>query len=1002
MRTTLSPSQISRPHRVYSVLVLLLALLASSEGAPAATFVVNSTGDVVDAAPGNGACDTGDGTTCTLRAAIQEANALAGADTINFLNPGQVYALGLNGYDNTAAAGDLDVLADLTINGDGGFVDGVLLTSPDNVFDLRNGATVTINDLTVQNGNYGLYLNDGTTLLLTGVTVQLNNNAGVLVNANFGGSCFLEAAATTVTQNGTYGIQGTGPVTINVHSSSTISSNDCGICIDGNNGGPNLTITDSLIQNNTGTYAAGGISLTTSFWSTSLVSITDSQIIGNSTSNSAGVGGLSVKPASGGLEPTVIVTGATFQGNSGPTVGGLYAFGTVTINGSHFQSNTATGGFTPTPGAVALSVGIVGGPQANISTSTFLSNTGGNGALISQQPLELTNSTFSANAATQLNNGAVGCRTASATCDFEHITVTGTTGSGGYGIVAHSPATIALSNSISANNATFDCAGSIASGGHNLIENVGCGLSGDLTGNQHLVDPELQPLADNGGSTQTHALAATSPAVDGGPLASLGSSQNGVARPADGDGSGTAQVDIGAFELPEPSFDFGDAPDPVGSTGGEYPTLLANNGARHQIVGGLSLGAAVDDETDGQPSADALGDDQSGSDDEDGVTLGSLLVPGALADITVTASAAGFLHAWVDFDQDGTWDSGDEEVFTNQALAAGANSLSFTVPSDAVAGQTYARFRFDSGGVATTPAGAAPDGEVEDYRFAVEPVADLAILKSGPSSATPGSTIHYTVVASNSSGPATALGAQVSDSFPGELFGCTWTCGGTGGGVCSNASGSSDIDESVDLPAGGAVTFLVACSIDPAELGSVTNTATIAAPLGIVDPNGTNDSSQSTASLSPLADLVIQKTDGLAVIEPPDTLTYTIVAENLGPSDVLNAQIEDLFPTQVADVDWTCTEDAGAVCGTVSGMGDISIAADLPVGGSVTISATGTVDDPTPVVITNTATVSSATDDPNASNDSDSDSTEVVTATTVVFIDSFESGDLQGWTIGGG
>ncbi len=53
--------------------------------APLATLTVNNTGDGADITPGNGICETGTGTgICTLRAAIQEANALGGANTINF------------------------------------------------------------------------------------------------------------------------------------------------------------------------------------------------------------------------------------------------------------------------------------------------------------------------------------------------------------------------------------------------------------------------------------------------------------------------------------------------------------------------------------------------------------------------------------------------------------------------------------------------------------------------------------------------------------------------------------------------------------------------------------------------------------------------------------------------------------------------------------------------------------------------------------------------------
>jgi len=47
-----------------------------------ATFSVNNTADKVDTNPGDGVCADENGN-CTLRAAIQETNALSGADNIN-------------------------------------------------------------------------------------------------------------------------------------------------------------------------------------------------------------------------------------------------------------------------------------------------------------------------------------------------------------------------------------------------------------------------------------------------------------------------------------------------------------------------------------------------------------------------------------------------------------------------------------------------------------------------------------------------------------------------------------------------------------------------------------------------------------------------------------------------------------------------------------------------------------------------------------------------------
>ena len=76
-----------RLQQLPSLALLTLVLMAGFTTAPwppaqgNATFTVNSVVDAVDANPGNGICTTAGGI-CTLRAAIQETNALAGADII--------------------------------------------------------------------------------------------------------------------------------------------------------------------------------------------------------------------------------------------------------------------------------------------------------------------------------------------------------------------------------------------------------------------------------------------------------------------------------------------------------------------------------------------------------------------------------------------------------------------------------------------------------------------------------------------------------------------------------------------------------------------------------------------------------------------------------------------------------------------------------------------------------------------------------------------------------
>lgn len=158
--------------------------------------------------------------------------------------------------------------------------------------------------------------------------------------------------------------------------------------------------------------------------------------------------------------------------------------------------------------------------------------------------------------------------------------------------------------------------------------------------------------------------------------------------------------------------DYGDAPAP-------YPTLVADDGARHFInTDGPDLGIAVDAENDGQPNSGATGDDVATGDDEDGVTL-TKLVAGekSKATVVVTApSGTAQLDAWIDFNGDGSWSDDGEKIFSTLTVNNGSNTLKFTVPSTTVIGQTYARFRIspaDSGAIKAT--GKVLFGEVEDY-----------------------------------------------------------------------------------------------------------------------------------------------------------------------------------------------------------------------------------------------------------------------------------------------
>ncbi len=169
--------------------------------------------------------------------------------------------------------------------------------------------------------------------------------------------------------------------------------------------------------------------------------------------------------------------------------------------------------------------------------------------------------------------------------------------------------------------------------------------------------------------------------------------------------------------------DWGDAPDsPLLAS---YPTLAGNMGANHIISPNIFLGALIDAEPDGQPNVAATGDDLAASDDEDGVVFLNSVARGRWTKLAVTASAPGFLNAWLDFNRDGDWADAGEQIFTNTPVIAGVNNLSFKSPWWASLGISYARFRYNTaGGLSYT--GPAPDGEVEDYQVRIRPAKIIA------------------------------------------------------------------------------------------------------------------------------------------------------------------------------------------------------------------------------------------------------------------------------------
>ena len=221
--------------------------------------------------------------------------------------------------------------------------------------------------------------------------------------------------------------------------------------------------------------------------------------------------------------------------------GGIYNAGNLTLNDSTIISNTATnaGG------------GIYNGANLTLNDSTVSGNTSGDaGGIFNGDTLALVNSTISANTTSNAGGGIYNRGVANLTFG----TLNGNNASAGGGIYENINGfltqTVTLRNTIVANSTGGNCATqniALQSNGYNLSSDETCASYFNQAGDRNNANPNLGPLANNGGPTLTQMPQFPSPAMDAIPLNTNGcttmtTDQRGFPRAADG------KCDIGAVE----------------------------------------------------------------------------------------------------------------------------------------------------------------------------------------------------------------------------------------------------------------------------------------------------------------------------------------------------------------------------------------------------------------------------------------------------------------------
>lgn len=513
-------------------LILLLPLPSLS-----ASFTVDSLADEADTDLTDSVCAASSG--CTLRAAIQQANALGETTTITFSVNGTI-TLSLTGTgEDDAVDGDLDIKSNLTLQGNG--TSSTVITQSgiaERIFHIpSSGLSVTFQNIRITGGyssnddtgkGAGIFNEGAANLTITDSQIDLNESE------ESGGGLFSDGGALVI-------------------SGSTISDNvsNGGAGIFANGG--TFSMSGSTVSGNRAYEGGGGLVL---YLMTGTVNISGSTITSNL--GSTLVGGI------GAVGTTVNLDTSTVSNNYALIVGGIgsyYANWTITNStvSGNIALNSPSGTVDCWDGSVTID---------HIGTADCIGGQGGgiSDLLVGQSTYVITNSTISGNSSADYGGGVLLLTDSSMT--LNNVTVANNAGTNVGGGIYSKDAILVLRNTLLAGNsasASADCYGSLTLGHYNLLgDQSGCSptandtdLVGDSASSVGIVDPKLRDLADNGGVTHTHGLYSTSPALDAGNSTSDGCSdgsgaltkdQRDATRPIDGNADGQSICDIGSYE----------------------------------------------------------------------------------------------------------------------------------------------------------------------------------------------------------------------------------------------------------------------------------------------------------------------------------------------------------------------------------------------------------------------------------------------------------------------
>lgn len=693
-----------------TVVVTTLLGLAGAPSALAATFDVNST---ADAALGGAVTCAGAGSECTLRAAIQAADAAGGTNTITL--PAGTYTLtmappsGSSGSDrDDPASGDLDVDSDttVTVTGSGAAATLIDTNGLDRAFTVHTGAGLKLTGLSIEGGapagestNYlqgGAIYTDGT--LSTDNVAFTANSSG-----SDGGAVYADTDSRLSVDNSTF----------------TGNASEYGGAIEDASQNPaeidNVTFSRESAYNGGGdVYYSGAGALT---------------ISGSSFTNTVGIaGGGAVYSAGSGQ---VSVSGSQFVGDSSSYGGAIYSNDSISLTTDGFSDDTATGSSTSTGGGALYMEGasatqtLVGDEFSNDSSSIYGGAIYTNGGSLAMTQSSIVGSeseygaavyiggtaalfeddTMAQNSAIQ--GGALYLSVAAPLTLVNDTIARNTATAAGGGIFGSSAATAGtgdgIVNTVIAGNVGGDCDSTLSSAevtGYDLDSDSSCFGGRTAAGLQIGVQPALAAPADNGGQVLTMLEEAGSP--------TLGTGDGAYCPPADARGVARdpSACDLGAYQAISTGLTASNSAAASAAVGETFMVKLSATNAGPGIASNLTL-------TDELPAGTTLAGEQPSS--------GACSVTGDPATVTcdlgtVGGGASASVVLFVSSDVAGTFTNA-ATVSDDQGASGSASAQTEIIATTAAPTVSRAQIRQITRTAATLRARLDPHANTVSYFF---------------------------------------------------------------------------------------------------------------------------------------------------------------------------------------------------------------------------------------------------------------------------------------------